>query len=517
MSSSEITPSKSVTTKGIANRGDEKSTDRQDEVAVFEEIDPEEERKLVRKLDRVIMPLMAVVYFFQYLDKGSVNYAAIFGLREDLKLTGHEFSWVVSLFYVGQLASEYPAGYILSRFHITRFIGATIVIWGGMEMSIGATQNFKGLAAARFFLGFAEAAVSPAFIILTSCWYRRREHPMRVATWMSMNGLSQIVGSLLMYAVGGADVDIASWRAIFLVFGGLTVGCGVLFLTLMPADTRTAWFLDAREREIATKRLAIDRATRDKADFDKRQFWEALSSPLSWLCFMMALCITLTTPIMKASDPRSGNTLLEYTDFRTMLVGLPGGALNFITVWLSAIIPYIFPNTRIYAAIGLCMVPLGGSLILLFLPATAGGGADWGIVVSTWLANCCSAPLCSAASLLASNVKGNTKKGIVSAGFFIAYCAGSITGPQAWLEEDAPGYWRGCVLNIAAWLTMVVVLVAYLVLAKRKNRIRDRKAAEGQAEYISGSRPDEGNHTQIGVSEDSDLTDLGDKGFRYST
>lgn len=35
------------------------------EVNVFEPIDPEEERKLVRKLDMVILPLMALVYFFQ--------------------------------------------------------------------------------------------------------------------------------------------------------------------------------------------------------------------------------------------------------------------------------------------------------------------------------------------------------------------------------------------------------------------------------------------------------------------
>ena len=32
---------------------------------VFQQIDPEEERKVVRKLDRVILPLMAFVYFFQ--------------------------------------------------------------------------------------------------------------------------------------------------------------------------------------------------------------------------------------------------------------------------------------------------------------------------------------------------------------------------------------------------------------------------------------------------------------------
>ena len=33
----------------------------------FQQIDPAEERKLVKKLDRVIMPLMACVYFFQCL------------------------------------------------------------------------------------------------------------------------------------------------------------------------------------------------------------------------------------------------------------------------------------------------------------------------------------------------------------------------------------------------------------------------------------------------------------------
>lgn len=44
----------------------EKPDDQQNEIAVvFQEIDPEEEKKLVRKLDRYIMPLMAVVYFFQ--------------------------------------------------------------------------------------------------------------------------------------------------------------------------------------------------------------------------------------------------------------------------------------------------------------------------------------------------------------------------------------------------------------------------------------------------------------------
>lgn len=493
----------------------EKFDNQNNEIAIFDEIDPAEEKALVRKLDRVIMPLMAAVYFFQYLDKGSINYAAIFGLKTDLKLTGEEFSWVVSLFYLGQLASEYPAAYVLSRFHITLFVGATIVVWGGVEMAIGSTQNFHGLAAARFFLGFAEAAVSPAFVIITSNWYRRSEHPIRVATWVSMNGISQIVGALLMYAVGGADMAIQSWRAIFLVFGGLTIACGIAFVLLMPRDTTNAWFLNEREREIATRRLAIDRATRDRAHFDRRQMWEALSSPLTWLYFMMALCITLTTPILKFSSLVING--FGFSKFRTMLVGLPGGAINFCTVWLSALIPRMFPGTRIYTAIGLTLVPLVGSIVLLSLPVHADGGASWGIVAATWLAACSSAPLCACAGLMASNVKGNTKKSIVSAGFFITYCVGCIVSPQAWQEEDAPRYTKGCILSIASWIAMLVTLSTYMVLIKRKNSTRDAKAAEGRVEYLSQSRLGEGSHTQIGVSVDSDLTDLGDKGFRYST
>ncbi|KAL4933733.1 uncharacterized protein BDV17DRAFT_66737 [Aspergillus undulatus] len=89
-------------------------------------IDPGEERKVVRKLDRVIMPLMAIFYFFQYLDKQSINYAAVFDLQEDLKLTGSEFSWAVSLFYFGQLVSQYPVAYLMSRVRITYFVGVAM-------------------------------------------------------------------------------------------------------------------------------------------------------------------------------------------------------------------------------------------------------------------------------------------------------------------------------------------------------------------------------------------------------
>jgi ACS family allantoate permease-like MFS transporter len=131
----------------------------------------------------------------------------------EISRDGHQFSWVVSLFYFGQLTSEYPAIYLMSRLPITIFVGTSIVLWGGCEMALGAAQNFQGLAAARFFLGFAEGIVSPSFIIITSIFYKRKEHPIRVATWISMSGVSQIAGALMMYGIGGSNMKLENWRA----------------------------------------------------------------------------------------------------------------------------------------------------------------------------------------------------------------------------------------------------------------------------------------------------------------
>lgn len=66
-------------------------------------ISPEEERKLQRKIDFMILPYLAVCYAFFYIDKTTLSYAAIFGIRDDLHLVGTQYSWLSSIFYFGFL------------------------------------------------------------------------------------------------------------------------------------------------------------------------------------------------------------------------------------------------------------------------------------------------------------------------------------------------------------------------------------------------------------------------------
>jgi hypothetical protein len=61
---------------------------------LHEVISPADEARLQRKIDFMILPYLAVCYAFFYIDKTTLSYAAIFGIRDDLKLVGTEYNWL---------------------------------------------------------------------------------------------------------------------------------------------------------------------------------------------------------------------------------------------------------------------------------------------------------------------------------------------------------------------------------------------------------------------------------------
>ena len=69
---------------------------------------------------------MAISYMFQFLDKSALGFTAIMGLRDDLSLSGHDFSWASSVYYFGYLVASYPAGMIMVRWPVAKTIAASV-------------------------------------------------------------------------------------------------------------------------------------------------------------------------------------------------------------------------------------------------------------------------------------------------------------------------------------------------------------------------------------------------------
>ena len=124
--------------------------------------------RVLRKIDLTILPILLTVYCLQYLDKATLSYASVFGLIKDAHLHGEDYSWLGSIVYVAQLVFQPLIAYLLVKLPIGKFAAIMVLGWGAILCCMVAATTFKGLMAARFFLGAFEASVgkctcSPAY------------------------------------------------------------------------------------------------------------------------------------------------------------------------------------------------------------------------------------------------------------------------------------------------------------------------------------------------------------------
>jgi len=138
---------------------------------------------------------------------------------KDLHLTNGTYNAALSVFFVSYALFEPLTNVLLKKWTPRIFLTATIVVWGLCMTFMGFCTSFAGLAAARFFLGVAEAGLFPGvnyylswyvthltrsmFLILTSIlsWYKRDEFGIRAAIFFSAAALAGSFGGLLAAAI----------------------------------------------------------------------------------------------------------------------------------------------------------------------------------------------------------------------------------------------------------------------------------------------------------------------------
>jgi hypothetical protein len=58
------------------------------------ETDPAELKRVLRKIDLRIIPILFITYLLQYLDKNSINFSSVYGLQAGTNLHGQDYSWL---------------------------------------------------------------------------------------------------------------------------------------------------------------------------------------------------------------------------------------------------------------------------------------------------------------------------------------------------------------------------------------------------------------------------------------
>lgn len=468
----------------------------------FDDISSTEWKKLLLKIDLYLIPIMCLLYCFQFMDKMTTSYASILGLRQELKMVGDMYSWTGTSFYLGYLVFEFPASMLLQRFPVTKTVSIFIILWGVILCLHSVPNQYGGFITLRTLLGMLELAVTPAFTIITSQWYKKKEQFLRTTFWFGSNGMGNIIGLAIAYGLYQNQINysIDAWKLIFIVTGCLTIFVGMIIMVHIPDTPTKAWFLNDKEKRMVVERIRTNQQGFGNTHFKKHQFIEAVMDHRTWLFIIYSISSNLPNGGLTSFLAILLNGDFGYNLTESLLMQMPPGAIAVVGCIILAYCGKFTSSRLIMGMISQIVVIICNCLFTFAKNDKARLAGLYISAVGPVGFICC-------ISCVSSNVAGHTKKITANAMFLIAYCVGNLVGPQTFIESQAPNYVGAkiaiVICSCVSFITLVLIYLSYYW----DNKSRDNKARNSEDADLM-------NH--IENYEFADLTDKENLNFRYS-
>lgn len=184
-----------------------------------------------------------------------------------------------------------------------------------------------------------------------------------------------------------------------------------------------------------------------------------------WLLFLF----TIASNIPNGGITAFGPLIIEgfgYSTLGTTLLGMPIGATQILALWISGWAAGKFSGTRIALMLGGIVVALTGTVMMYAIPEHNKLGRLFGYYLLPGF----SATYVLSLGMIQANVAGRTKRSVVTAGLFMAYCVGNLAGPQLFLSSEAPAYRTGFIAMIVCFASQAVILALYWLSCRMENR-----------------------------------------------
>ncbi|KAJ9106919.1 hypothetical protein QFC20_003928 [Naganishia adeliensis] len=428
-----------------------------------EDLSPEEEKALLRRIDIKILPLVTALYLLSFLDRTNIGQANVAGLSTDLGLSSSQYQVALVVFFVGYIVIELPFNLMLKRFKPPMVIGISMVIWGICCVCIGLVQNAGGLTGTRFLLGIFEGGLFPGLNLLLSCWYSRKEQNTRIAIFFAGASLSGAFGGALAYGIARMDgvAGLEGWRWIFILEGILTVLVALFsfrYLVSFPEDEKN--LLSPQEARKWKHRLALSQGITN-IDIKENVRHQILNTFLDWRAWAYALIMSLFSP-----------TIIRDLGFAKSAVAnlliVPPYFLGFLTCLGIAVLSDR-AGVRAPFIIGCMSITAIGFIILIAVDGTP--GVKYFAVhlavagISPSVATSCT----FAVSAFGPHAVRATAFGL----FMILGNAMGMVSSVLYPAADAPRYVKGHATNLAFAFLAITMASILMYDNWRKNKARD--------------------------------------------
>ncbi|KAF8426983.1 major facilitator superfamily domain-containing protein [Tirmania nivea] len=198
--------------------------------------------QVYKKLDRRILPALWILYFLCAAVRSNVglsitmNTASGHSLGQKLKLTPHQISTGLALFYVCYVLFDVPANLIMTRISPHVWMSRVVLgvgIVGACHATLTHAWNFYLI---RVLLGIVIAGMWPGMAYYLTLFYPPSKTGKRIGMYFTAAQVSAAVAGLvsagfqLMDGSGG----LTGYQWMFLIYGLVTIACAFLILWWLP-------------------------------------------------------------------------------------------------------------------------------------------------------------------------------------------------------------------------------------------------------------------------------------------
>ncbi|KAJ5885509.1 hypothetical protein N7495_010019 [Penicillium taxi] len=435
------------------------------------ECDQEAESRLRLKIDLYVVPTVALIYLFCFIDRSNIGNAKLAGFDRDLGLVGYDYNLVLSVYFISYTVFEIPCSLACKWIGPGWFLPASTVGFGVCCLATAFVDNIHSISGVRFLLGLFEAGMLPGIAYYLSRWYRRSELTFRLSLYIVTAPLAGAFGGLLASGILNLDHfgSLHGWRMIFAIEGIITITIGLIsFATLTDRPEMARW-LTPQEKELAIHRIKSERINTtevlDKADLPK--ILHGIFSPVTLMTSVIFLLNSITVSGLAFFAPTIVQTI--YPDTSVVSQQLHTVPPYIIGAFFTILIPYLswkFDQRLVFFMVSPPVTVAGYIMFLASENSVLRYVATFLIASGVFSFGA----LCPAN--VSANVISDTARSSAIGTVVMFANIGGLISTWTFLPTDAPNYFIGNGLNLATAATILILAVVLRIYMIRDNQKR---------------------------------------------
>ncbi|CAG8060849.1 unnamed protein product [Penicillium salamii] len=431
------------------------------------------ESKLRLKIDLYIVPTVAVMYLFCFIDRANIGNAKLAGFNKDLGLVNYDYNAVLSVFFISYIIFEIPSNIMCKWVGPGWWLPGITLGFGICSVATAFVHDIHSASGVRFLLGMFEAGLLPGIAYYLSRWYRRSELAFRLSLYIVMAPLAGAFGGLL--ASGILKLDhfggLRTWRMIFAIEGIVTIGIGMIAFFTLTDRPETARWLTQEEKDLAVARVKSERVgtteVLDKLDMTKTL--RGIFSPVTITTSFVFLLNNITVQGLGFFAPTIVQTI--YPDASVISQQLHTVPPYVVGGFFTLLFPYLswrFDNRMVFFVVSPPLMITGYIMFLASENSMVRYGATFIIASGAFAFGA----LCTANA--SANVISDTARSSAIGTVVMFGNIGGLISTWSFLPFDAPNYHIGNGLNLATATTTLLLGAGMWTYMTWDNRRRAR-------------------------------------------